>query len=40
MRAALGLTARIARQLREEGSFSLMTDGAMTYADANQLFIR
>jgi 2-methylisocitrate lyase-like PEP mutase family enzyme len=38
MRATLGLIGRIARQLREEGSFSLMTDGAMTYADANRLF--
>jgi 2-methylisocitrate lyase-like PEP mutase family enzyme len=37
MRATLGLIARIARQIREEGSFSLMTDGAMTYADANRL---
>jgi 2-methylisocitrate lyase-like PEP mutase family enzyme len=40
MRATLALLARIARQLREEGSFSLMTDGAMTYADANRLFTR
>ncbi len=40
MRATLGLTARIARQLREEGSFSLMTDGALPYADANRLFTR
>jgi 2-methylisocitrate lyase-like PEP mutase family enzyme len=40
MRATLGLTARIARQLREEGSYSLMTDGAMTYVDANHLFTR
>jgi len=40
MRATLGLLARMARQLREEGSFSLMTDGAMTYADANRLFTR
>jgi 2-methylisocitrate lyase-like PEP mutase family enzyme len=40
MRATLGLIARIARQLREEGSFSLMTDGAVTYADANRLFTR
>jgi 2-methylisocitrate lyase-like PEP mutase family enzyme len=40
MRATLGLTARIARQLREEGSFVLMTEGAMTYADANRLFTR
>jgi 2-methylisocitrate lyase-like PEP mutase family enzyme len=37
MRATLGLIARIARQIREEGSFSLMTEGAMTYADANRL---
>jgi 2-methylisocitrate lyase-like PEP mutase family enzyme len=40
MRATLGLTARIARQLHDEGTFSLMTDGAMTYADANRLFRR
>jgi 2-methylisocitrate lyase-like PEP mutase family enzyme len=40
MRATLGLIARIAHQLREEGSFSSMTDGAMTYADANRLFTR
>jgi 2-methylisocitrate lyase-like PEP mutase family enzyme len=38
MRATLGLLTGIARQLHEEGSFSLMTDGAMTYADANRLF--
>ncbi len=40
MRATLGLIERMARQLREEGSFSLMTDGAMAYADANRLFTR
>jgi 2-methylisocitrate lyase-like PEP mutase family enzyme len=40
MRAALGLTARIARQLREEGAFSSMTDGAISYADANCLLTR
>jgi 2-methylisocitrate lyase-like PEP mutase family enzyme len=40
MRATLGLIGRIALQLREEGSFSLMTDGAMTYAEANRLFTR
>ena len=38
MRATLGLVGRIARQIREEGSFSLMTDGALPYADANRLF--
>jgi 2-methylisocitrate lyase-like PEP mutase family enzyme len=40
MRATLGLVSRMARQLRDEGTFSLMTDGAMTYADANRLFTR
>jgi 2-methylisocitrate lyase-like PEP mutase family enzyme len=40
MRATLGLTARMARQLHDEGTFSLMTDGAMSYADANRLFTR
>ena len=40
MRATLGLVSRIARQLRDEGTFSLMTEGAMTYADANRLFTR
>jgi len=40
MRATLGLVGRIARQLRGEGTFSLMTDGALPYADANRLFIR
>jgi 2-methylisocitrate lyase-like PEP mutase family enzyme len=37
MRATLGLLIRIARELREQGSFSLMTEGAMPYADANRL---
>jgi 2-methylisocitrate lyase-like PEP mutase family enzyme len=38
MRATMGLVARIARQLREEGAYSLFTDGAMTYTEANHLF--
>jgi 2-methylisocitrate lyase-like PEP mutase family enzyme len=37
MRATLGLLVRMARQLREEGKFSLMTDGAVPYADANRI---
>ena len=37
MRATLGLLTRIARELREQGSFSLMTECAMPYADANRL---
>jgi 2-methylisocitrate lyase-like PEP mutase family enzyme len=38
MRATLGLITRIARQIRDEGSFALMADGALPYADANRLF--
>jgi len=37
MRATLGFLGRMARQLREEGTFSLMTDGALSYSDANRL---
>jgi 2-methylisocitrate lyase-like PEP mutase family enzyme len=40
MRATLGLLKRIARELREQGSFSLMTEGAMPYPDANRLMRR
>jgi 2-methylisocitrate lyase-like PEP mutase family enzyme len=40
MRATLGLLARIARQLREEGSLALMTQDAMSYVDANRLVNR
>jgi 2-methylisocitrate lyase-like PEP mutase family enzyme len=38
MRATMGLLARIARQIKNEGLFTLMTEGAMTYNDANKLF--
>lgn len=37
MRATLGLLSRMARQLRDEGRFDLMTEGAMPYPDANRL---
>jgi 2-methylisocitrate lyase-like PEP mutase family enzyme len=37
MRATLGFLDRMARQLREEGVFTLMTEGALPYADANRL---
>ncbi len=37
MRATLGLLARLARELHEQGSFTAMTDGAMSYPDANRL---
>jgi 2-methylisocitrate lyase-like PEP mutase family enzyme len=38
MRAALGFLGRMAHQLRDEGLFTLMTDGALPYPDTNQLF--
>ncbi len=37
MRATLGLTERIARELRDQGTFQSMTDGAIPYADVNRL---
>jgi hypothetical protein len=40
MRATLGLISRMARQIREEGAFSLMTDGTMPYNVANRLFTK
>lgn len=38
MRATLGLTQRIAKELREEGACRLMLEGAMPYAEMNALF--
>lgn len=40
MRAALGYLARMARDLREQGDFKVMTEGSIPFADANQLFSR
>jgi len=40
MRATLGFLGRMARQLREEGNFTPMTDAAPTYAEINRLFRR
>ncbi len=37
MRATLGFLGRMARQLREEGVFTLMTEGTLPYPDANRL---
>jgi 2-methylisocitrate lyase-like PEP mutase family enzyme len=37
MRATLGFLGRMARQLHDEGVFSMMMDGALPYADANRL---
>ncbi|MGC1105303.1 MAG: isocitrate lyase/phosphoenolpyruvate mutase family protein [Candidatus Acidiferrales bacterium] len=37
MRASMGLTSRIAKHLRDKGTFEIMTDGAMPYIEANRL---
>jgi 2-methylisocitrate lyase-like PEP mutase family enzyme len=37
MRATLGFLGHMARELRKEGAFKLMTEGALPYADANRL---
>jgi len=38
MRATLGFLGRMARQLHDEGAFTLMTEGTIPYADVNRLF--
>jgi 2-methylisocitrate lyase-like PEP mutase family enzyme len=38
MRASMGLTQRIAKELLEQGTYSSFTDGAIQYPDANRLF--
>ena len=40
MRATMGLTDRIARELHDLGTYRSMLDGAIPYADANRLFGR
>ena len=40
MRATLGFLGRLARQLHEEGIFTMMAEGALSYADANRLVQR
>jgi 2-methylisocitrate lyase-like PEP mutase family enzyme len=37
MRATLGFLGRLARELREDGDFKMMTEGALPYADANRM---
>ncbi len=39
MRATLGFLDRMARQLRDEGAFTMMTEGPLPYADANRLLL-
>jgi len=36
----MGLTQRIAKQIRETGTFDLMTTGAMPYTEANRLLTK
>ncbi|MFZ1973718.1 MAG: isocitrate lyase/phosphoenolpyruvate mutase family protein [Candidatus Acidiferrales bacterium] len=38
MRATMGLTRRIAEELKREGTYSRMLDDQISYADANRLF--
>jgi 2-methylisocitrate lyase-like PEP mutase family enzyme len=38
MRATMGLTQRIARELLEQGTYSSFTESSMAYAAANRLF--
>jgi 2-methylisocitrate lyase-like PEP mutase family enzyme len=38
MRATLGLTRRIARELKQSGTYTTLLEGAMPYAEANALF--
>jgi len=40
MRAAMGLTQRIAEELRDSGTYGRMLDGPVTYAEANTLMGR
>lgn len=40
MRATMGLTKRIADELRQHGTFNTMVNGAISYVDANALFER
>ena len=39
MRATMGLTRRIAEELRSAGTYRAMTEGAMSYLDANALYL-
>ena len=40
MRACMGLTQRIAKHIRDKGTFEIMTDGAMPYVEANRLLTK
>lgn len=38
MRATLGFLGRMARQVRDDGAFTMMTEGTPPYAEVNRLF--
>jgi len=38
MRATLAFLSRLAKQLHDDGAFTLMTEGTIPYADVNRLF--
>jgi hypothetical protein len=38
MRATLGLTRRIAQELKQSGTYSALLEGTMPFAEANALF--
>jgi 2-methylisocitrate lyase-like PEP mutase family enzyme len=38
MRATLGLTQKISRELKDEGTYSSFLEGALSYPEANRLF--
>jgi len=40
MRAAMGLTRRIARELRDTGTYDALTEGAIPYGEMNRLLSR
>jgi 2-methylisocitrate lyase-like PEP mutase family enzyme len=40
MRATLGLVDRIARELRDQGTYNAMVDGTIPYADVNKLLAK
>ena len=40
MRATLGFLGRMARELREDGVFAMMTEGAPSYAEVNRMIRR
>jgi hypothetical protein len=40
MRATLGLTRRIAKEMMEAGTYTSMLDGAVPYTEVNEMLAR